>query len=144
MSLIKWNKGNDFPLSSFVDDFFRDDFFSLKPFEVNNFFPATNIEETEKSFNIELAIPGMEKEDINVELENGLLVISAEKEESKEESDKKFTRKEYNYNSFRRSFTLPENVKEEDIVAEYDKGILKLVVPKTKMEITKTKKINVS
>lgn len=144
MSLIKWNKGNDFPLSSFVDDFFRDDFFSMKPIEVNNFFPAANIEETEKSFNIELAIPGMKKEDINVELENGLLIISAEKEETKEESEKKFTRKEYSYNSFKRSFTLPENVKEEDIVAEYDKGILKLVVPKTKMAITKAKKINVS
>jgi len=92
--------------------------------------PATNIWSNNKEYTIELAVPGMKKEDFKVTIEHGMLIISAEKEESKEESKKDFTRKEYSFNSFSRSFYLPDVVNAEKIDAHYDNGILKLVIPK--------------
>src|SRR5690606_30001297 len=86
--------------------------------------------EHEKNFEIELAAPGMKKEDFNITVENGVLTISSEKEEKKEETEKNYTRKEFSYSSFTRSFTLPENVSEDEIKAHYENGILKLVVAK--------------
>ena len=92
--------------------------------------PAVNILETEKEFVIELAAPGLTKKDFNLEVENGVLTISAEKKLEKEEVEKNFTRKEFNYTTFSRSFNLPENVNEEKIVAHYEDGLLKLQIAK--------------
>ena len=142
MSLIKWNKRFNTPsFSSLMDDFFTDDF--SPSFATTSFFPQANIEETDKAFKLELAIPGQSKEDINVEVDNGLLTISAEKEESKEEKEKNYTRKEYNYSSFRRSFSLPENVESDKIEASYENGILILVAPKSVNVENESKKIEV-
>lgn len=92
--------------------------------------PATNIKETDKSYEIEIAAPGLNKEDFNIDVENGTITISSEKKDEKEEKDENYTRREYNYSSFSRSFRLPETVKEEDIDATYKDGVLMLSIPK--------------
>ena len=74
--------------------------------------------------------PGLKEEDFNIDVDGSMLTISSEKEESKEEKDKKFTRKEYSYSSFSRSFTLPEEINKEKIEAKYEDGVLKLSLPR--------------
>lgn len=93
--------------------------------------PAVNISENKDTFNVSLAVPGKKKADFNIDVEGDLLTISTKTEEHKEEKDEKFTRKEYNFSSFSRSFTLPPEVNKEKIEAKYDDGILKLILPKT-------------
>ncbi|MBL7743797.1 MAG: Hsp20/alpha crystallin family protein [Chitinophagaceae bacterium] len=92
--------------------------------------PAVNITENKNDYLVSLAVPGMKKEDFKIDVDGNMLTISSEKEETKEEKDKKFTRKEYNYSSFSRSFTLPEEVNKERIEAKYEEGVLKLVLPR--------------
>jgi HSP20 family protein len=92
--------------------------------------PAVNITETDNEFSITVAAPGLKKSDFNIDVEGNMLTISSEKEESKEEKDALYTRKEYNYSSFSRSFTLPEEVNKEKIEATYEDGVLKLALPK--------------
>lgn len=93
--------------------------------------PAVNVSETDEAFQLELAAPGKAKEDFKVEIENGTLCISSEEEEANESENKNYTRKEYSYSSFNRSFSLPENVIEEEIAAKYEDGVLKLTLPKS-------------
>jgi HSP20 family protein len=92
--------------------------------------PAVNITEHKDEYEVALAVPGMKKDDFKIDVEGNMLTISSEKEESKEEKDKKFTRKEYNYSSFSRSFTLPDEINREKIDAKYDNGILKISLPR--------------
>ena len=94
--------------------------------------PSVNIKEGPKEFTLELAAPGMERKDFNIEVENNMLSISAEKKEEKKEGDGEYSRREYSFNSFSRSFTLPENIKEDNIKAKYENGILKVILPKMK------------
>ena len=77
--------------------------------------PAVNIVEDKNDYKVSLAVPGMKKDDFNIDVEGNMLTISSEKEESKEEKDEKYNRKEYSYSSFSRSFTLPEEVNKEKI-----------------------------
>ena len=92
--------------------------------------PAVNITENKDEFMVSLAIPGMKKEDFNIDIEGNMLTISSEQEESKEEKNEKYTRKEFNYSSFSRSFSLPEEVNMDKIDARYVDGVLKLSLPK--------------
>lgn len=92
--------------------------------------PAVNVKETENDYNISLAAPGMTKEDFRIDVENNMLTISAEKEESKEEKEERYTREEYNYSSFTRSFNLPEDIQQDNITAKYQDGILYITMPK--------------
>lgn len=92
--------------------------------------PPVNIIENEDSYVLSLAVPGMKKDDFKISLEGLMLTISTEKEEEKEEIEEKFTRREYNFYSFSRSFTLPEDVKPEYIEAKYEEGLLKIVLPR--------------
>jgi len=92
--------------------------------------PAVNIVEDKNDYKVSLAVPGMKKDDFNIDVEVNMLTISSEKEVSKEEKDEKYNRKEYSYSSFSRSFTLPEEVNREKIEAKYEDGLLKLVLPK--------------
>ena len=120
-------------LKTIFSDFFEDTnkFFDIDPVKFNwANIPATNIREDKDSFVIELAVPGMAKKDFNIDVDNGFLTITSEKEEATEEKEDNYTRREYNFNSFRRTFTLPEFVKEDEIKAVYEDGILKLTVPK--------------
>ncbi|MFD2999327.1 Hsp20/alpha crystallin family protein [Pontibacter toksunensis] len=96
--------------------------------------PAVNVRETDNAYELEVAAPGMNKQDFKIELENNILVISAEKESKQEEQDEKeqFTRREFSYQSFVRTFSLPERlVKGDKISAKYHDGILHITVPKT-------------
>jgi len=149
-TLLKPTKGLSFSDWFRPDSLFDKEFFDLE----SNFFPAklgvnvpsVNIKETSKEFMFELAAPGMERKDFNIELKNHLLTISAEKEEKKEEGKEKtdYWRKEYSFSSFTRSFTLPENIMEGNIDAKYENGILMIHVPKAKeTQIETPKKIMV-
>ncbi len=122
-----------------ADQFFSDDFPTMR----SRWMPAVNIKDNEKDFEIEMAAPGFTKNDFDVKVENGMLRISAEREETTEEKEVNFTRKEFSYNSFERSFTLPENVDNKDIDAKYTDGVLRLTLKKTKVETPKVKKIAV-
>lgn len=115
--------------ASLWDDLFTDRFFSNRlPF--NGQFPAVNIMETNEAYNTELAVPGFSKKDFKIAVEGSYLTISGEREAEKNESDDRFTRKEFERTSFSRSFHLPQNVNEEKIEATYNEGILKLTIPK--------------
>ncbi|MBL0146245.1 MAG: Hsp20/alpha crystallin family protein [Chitinophagaceae bacterium] len=92
--------------------------------------PAVNIIENKDEYKVSLAVPGMKKDDFKIDIEGNMLTISSEKEESKEEKEKKFTRKEYNYSCFSRSFTLPEEINKEKIEAKYEEGVLKITLPR--------------
>ena len=92
--------------------------------------PAVNITELKDEYRVNLAAPGLKKEDFKIDVDGNMLTISSEKEENKEEKDKKFTRKEYSYSSFSRTFTLPEEINKEKIEARYEDGVLKISLPR--------------
>ncbi len=92
--------------------------------------PAVNIKEQKDDYLVSLAVPGMQKDDFKIDVEGNMLTISCEKKEKKEEKDVRYTRKEYNYSSFERSFTLPDEVIKEKIDAHYEDGLLKISLPK--------------
>lgn len=120
-----------------MDEFFKpwNEWFGQEPRSA--YWPAVNITENKDVFEVALAVPGMKKEDFRIDIEGNMLSISSEKEESMEEKEKKFTRKEYSYSSFNRSFTLPDEINREKIEATYVDGVLKLMLPR-KEEAKKT------
>ena len=105
------------------------------PFSVHT--PAVNVKETEKGYDICMAAPGLEKSDFKIDVNGSLITISAEKDEKKEEKEEEYTRREYSYRSFSRSFNLPEDTMADKIDANYVNGELKLHLPK-KEEARKT------
>ncbi|WP_245539546.1 Hsp20/alpha crystallin family protein [Pontibacter roseus] len=130
-----------------VDRFFENDLFRM-PAQIGRQLmrnmPATNIRENERDFTIELAAPGMAKDDFNIDIAEGMLTISSQKEENTTQEEENYTRREYNYSSFSRSFRLPDAVNADDIKARYEEGVLKITVPKK--EDTQTdnrKRINI-
>ncbi len=92
--------------------------------------PAVNITESKDDFKINVAAPGLSKEDFKIDLHNKTLTLSTEKKENSEESNEKFTRREFSYSSFKRSFGLPDMVDSENINATYKDGILMIEIPK--------------
>lgn len=108
--------------------------------------PAMNIKENKDNFEIDIAAPGFSKKDFEIVIDNGVLAISAEKKDEKEEKEEDYMRREFNYNSFSRRFILPENVNEDEkMKAVYKDGILKLVLGKLdKKEIPKKRVIEIS
>lgn len=119
--------------NSFVDSFFDDvdDSKSRRYLPQTTAVMKTDIKESENDYEIEMELPGFDKEDVKAQLTNGYLIITAEKTENKEEGDgKKFIRKERYTGSCQRSFYVGDELKHEDIKAKFDKGILTLVVPK--------------
>jgi HSP20 family protein len=102
--------------------------------------PPANISESSKDYKLELSVPGLNKEDFQIEIENGALTVSCEKEEESSEEKDNYTRKEFSYKSFQRSFPLPENVREEEINAKYEDGVLKITIPKREIIISRGKK----
>ena len=102
-----------------------------------NHIPAVNITEQKDAYLVSLAAPGLKKEDFKIDIDGNLLTISSSKEETKEEKEAKFTRKEYNFSSFSRTFTLPEEISKEKIEASYENGLLNITLP-LKKEALKT------
>lgn len=131
MSLMKRNGGTPAVRSLFNDFFDIDRFFETSPLLRSTLeVPAVNIQESDNQYEIELAVPGMERKDFTVELDNNLLTISAQREEEKKEEEKNYTRREYNYSSFSRSFQLPAMANADKCDAKYENGILKIMIPK--------------
>jgi HSP20 family protein len=132
MTLIKWNDRNPVPtFNNLIENFFgRDlnDFFGKDNF--GNSIPAVNVKETADRYVVEVAAPGLKKEDFRVELHNNLLTIGAENNQQKEEKNEKYTRREFSYSSFQRTFTLPSHIESDKIDAKYTDGVLHLVIPK--------------
>ncbi len=140
MNLVKRKNTDWFP--AIFDEFFKPDWIGgMQNFGAN--VPAVNIKETETDFLIEFAAPGKKKEDFNIEVENDVLTISSENKTNHEEKDKegRYTRREFSYSSFKRSFTLPETVNEAKIKASYQDGVLKLELPKHEEALPKPKKL---
>ncbi len=138
-SLIKFNgdeKKLVFPeFPSLFDDFITKDFFKLPTRELLNAnrVPPVNIKETDSAFELELAVPGMDKKNFKITLDQNMLVISTQQENKTEETsnDGKYSRKEFSYQSFTREFQLPDDsVIEDNINASYKDGILNITVPK--------------
>ncbi|NVO02571.1 MAG: Hsp20/alpha crystallin family protein [Bacteroidetes bacterium] len=136
MKLIRFNNQPNY--FNLFDNFFEREFGEL---EKNcGHMPATNIIDKKESFELELAVPGLQKEDFKISLENNLLTISSEKECKKTDEDSTYSRKEFSYCSFSRSFTLPKTVNTDDINAQYENGLLKIVLPKKEELISKVSK----
>lgn len=145
MSLIKFRTNDPVmsPFENIFSDFFEGEFLPSRRNRNFGSLPAANIKETEKSFLVELASPGMTKEDFKIELDEDLLTIRSEKETEKEETENRYTKREFNYTSFVRSFRLPEEVDAEKITAKYEEGILQLEIPKREIEEKKVRKIDI-
>jgi HSP20 family protein len=102
--------------------------------EGSELFPAINLIENKKDFEFEMAVPGFTKEDIHVDMEGSQLIINAERKEEKDKEEKNYRRKEFSYNSFKRTFTIPENVDEKSIEANFKDGVLHIRLKKLLLE----------
>ena len=116
---------------SLIDDFINTDW-NLKVPSFSSTVPAVNIKELDSQFEIELAVPGMKKDDFEIKVEDGVLSISSTQEEEQVNEKGKFTRREFSYSSFRRSFSLPDSVDPTNIDATYKEGVLLVLLPKHK------------
>ena len=134
MTIIKRNSGYAPLMRNLFDDFLTRDLFDtdwLSSSDTGTSIPKVNIHESESGFTVEVAAPGMSKDDFEVTLDNNLLTISSElRKEDEDTSDSQYTRKEFSFQSFQRTFTLPETVDANKIAAQYNNGILELVLPK--------------
>jgi len=153
MTLVKWNepKTTRYPgflggtLSPAFNDLF-DDFFGGRSLSglLSSKAPAVNISEDQDSYHVELAAPGLKKEDFKLNVEDDVLSISVEKKEEKNKTEKGYTRREFNYTNFSRSFTLPDSVNTDGIKASYKDGVLEIDLPKKEEEKTKTRVIEIA
>jgi len=135
MTLVKRNGSLLNQMPALFDDFFNRDLFgwgNLNFSDTNTTIPAVNIKETSENYEVEVAAPGMTKKDFKVELDGNSLTISSERSNEKEEKDdERYSRKEFSYQSFQRTFTLQKDVMDIDkIQAKYENGLLHLVIPK--------------
>ncbi|MBA2612036.1 MAG: Hsp20/alpha crystallin family protein [Bacteroidetes bacterium] len=143
MTLIKFKNLNGLSnLERSVDfpSFFNDTLDRLWKDEPMHWMPSVNIKERAEDFKIDLAVPGMDKKDFKVEVDNGVLTVSGERTEEKSEENEKLTRREFHYGSFKRAFTLPETADVEKINANYKDGLLSLTVGKREDSRLKPKK----
>lgn len=133
MSLTRWN--NNQGMTNLFDDLFSRDLWNwglANNSTTNTTIPAVNIRESADSYEVEMAAPGMRREDFKVELDGNNLTISSEMQNEQEEKEgERYTRREFSYQSFQRTFTLPRNVVDVDqINAKYENGVLRLLIPK--------------
>lgn len=142
MALINYTRPNtelhSKRFSDILDEFFND---SLR-YKKDSFVPSVDISETENSFEIEVALPGMSKDDIKVDLDKGRLTISGERTFESEENNKNYHRLESGFGSFSRSFQLPDSIDEESIEAKYENGVLDITISKSEEKVKKQIKIS--
>jgi HSP20 family protein len=128
----------------YMPNIFDDDFFPVLSNRASSM-PAVNIREDEKSYVVDLAIPGIDKKDLKIDMNEDVLTISSEMKNESEESRDGYKRKEFNYSTFCRTFYIPENVNREEIEANYKDGILSVALPKQEDGKNKiTRKIEIS
>ena len=136
MRIEKYNNNNVFP--SLINEFFNDDF-GMNFLNRSHSVPSVNSLENNDSFEIDLAVPGMKKEDFTIELNDKVLVISSETSNTMEND--KMRLNEFNFSSFQRSFRVPDSVDQDKIKANYKNGILKIKLPKRKESISKPNRV---
>jgi len=133
-SLVNSNSNQNFPtLSNWLDDIFNRDLIPsvfTSNFNTGITLPKVNIKETANDFAVEMAVPGLKKSDFQIEIDNQVLSISTETKEENERKEENYTRREFGYSSFKRTFTLPESVNADKINASYNEGILSILLPK--------------
>ncbi len=141
------SNGENTLFPSFRSSFFPNRYFGSGLFDFDNELwnrnlsaPPANIIENEKDFKLELSVPGFKKEDFTIDIEQGVLTISSERKEESTREEKNYSRKEFSYSSFSRTFQLPENTDENNISAKYDNGVLQLTIPKKELAAAKPKK----
>jgi HSP20 family protein len=136
MSLIHENKDGFLSgIAPYWEDFFGRDIMARAGRGGASSVPAVNIEEEKESFKVTLAAPGFQRGDFTIEIDNGVLTVSSKKEEHEEHEERgKYTRREFRYHTFKRSFTLPKAVDVEKIEARYTDGILSIRLPKKEEE----------
>lgn len=146
--LANVNAGLNYPTwSNWIDEIFNRDLPSVftSNFNTGITLPKVNIKETPDAFMVEMAIPGLKKSDFHIDLDNQVLSISTEMKEEHESKDQTYTRREFGYSAFKRSFTLPESVDDTKIDAKYKDGILSIYLPKkeeAKQKPAKTIKVS--
>ena len=142
MSILRYH-ANDFVPTSFsklIDQFYSD---AVARSGGGQFTPKVDVAETDKTFEVHIAAPGLNKDDFKIEFAEGYLTVSGERKFTNEKKEKNFHSIETQYGSFVRSFNLPENVSVEKINATYNNGILELVIPKDEKKVLKqTIKVN--
>ena len=136
MRIVKYNSNNLFP--SLMNEFFNDDL-RMNFFNRRHSVPSVNSVENNDSFEIDLAVPGMKKDDFTIELNDKILVISSDNSDHDQNEGTRLN--EFNYSSFQRSFRVPESVELDKIKANYKNGILKIKLPKRKDSITKPNRV---
>lgn len=144
MTLVKVNNNAVRPFSNLVDELFNEFPVFGKGWNNDSFnFPPVNINETSDAYHVELSVPGRNKEDFKVNVENGLLTISYEKKEETKSDDYKSVRREFSFRSFKRSFSVDEHVDADGIQAKYENGLLKLLLPKKEQAKQSSRQINI-
>lgn len=146
MNLLRHNPfgSKNHPLNTVVDHLFNG---SIADFVGSDFVssqPSVNVIESDKEFRIELAAPGLKKKDFQLNIEKDQLTISVEKKKEETVESDKFTRREFAFSSFERSFTLSEKVDKNKIAATYENGILNIIIPKKEIEEVSKRSINIS
>jgi HSP20 family protein len=135
-------KSNFLPsFRSMMDEFWNTDRFFNQSFFNGDFLPAVNIRDTEQQYELEVSAPGFKKEDFKITTDKGLMTISAETSEEKNKEKAGYTRKEFSRSSFSRSFSLPDNVLEEDIKANYRDGLLQISLKKSGKAVEEKKQV---
>lgn len=132
-SLTNRNSNQNFPtVSNWLEDIFNRDLPSVftSNFNTGITLPKVNIRENGEAFMVEMAVPGLKKSDFHINLDNEILSISTETKEESEHKEENYTRREFGYSSFKRTFNLPESVNDEKINANYENGILSILLPK--------------
>ncbi len=137
MSIVK---RNNLFFPSLMNEFMGPDWFGGTE-KWNTSVPAVNIKDNTENFELELAVPGMKKDDFSVEIDNDVLTISSEVQTENEENKDNYTRKEFSFTSFKRAFTLPDTVDGAKIDAKYEDGILRLILPKKQEALPKPKRM---
>lgn len=139
MSLIKYNPRTlrTFTTNNLFDDLFNDRFFNNDVTVGKSFTPRVDISETEKAFELSFAIPGIKKNEINIDLNEGQLIVSGERKFEEKKEEKNFHSVETRYGSFSRSFHLPDNIDANKVEAKYEDGLLNITIPKDEKKIQK-------
>jgi len=135
MALMKFNSPSthDRRFSDIMDEFFNEAIATRR----RTFVPSIDVSETDNQYQIDVEIPGMNKDDINLNVENNMLTISGERTFEQEEDGKQYHKKENRYGSFSRSFRLPENIDSESVDANYENGLLHITVDKSEEKVKK-------
>lgn len=149
MTIIRKEPSTMPTFSNFFDDFLGKDLFSwsqLNNSQTGTTIPAVNVKESDENFQLELAAPGLKKEDFKVEINNNVLSISCEQRTEKEEKEgERYSRREFSYQAFKRAFTLPSSVDTEHIAARYEDGLLHLTLPKREeAKVKPVRTVNIS